>query len=636
MRYFIDTPESPRYDKTMKKAVIPGLCAAFISLFSSCYHIEEYAPGELEALSVEGLEEILAKTRSKPWRGEAYAPGPPGGVWHSGVTAEPKSFNLLVAERDATTSAIVSSMHDMFLDYDVVRREWKPRCASPEIVVDGEAGTLSVIYTLRENLFWSFYGSGRKVPVTSDDVIFWYDEIEGDPAFHSSSYNSQFISLEDGSEARIVIEKIDDRRFAFRFPRIDANPLLATNRNFGPRFIYEKAKREGGVDGVLALFSIASDPKTIPSMGQWFLTGYVPGLRLVFRRNPDYWEKDSAGYSYPYVEENVMQILSDTNTQFLVFREGGLETYSARPEDLDELIRDQGRARKGIFNLRKNPNDYTIFNAEGSLGASLWSFNQNPKNAGAPWYEWFTKKEFRQAMSCLLNRDRIIAQVYRGLAEPKLDFFPPPNPYYNPDIRLGYLYDPQRALELLASIGMKRDAAGVMRDAGGRAVEFNLSIPADANTYSDTASVVMDEAAKIGIRINIRATDFQKLVEQLTATHDWASIFIGLGITFFPTQGSNVWPSTGNLHLWHPLQEKPATDWEARIDYLYNEGSYTIDREKAQKIWDEYQEILLEQCPVIYLMRPRSFFALQNRWDFTNFYYDNMVGADTSRLYLRP
>jgi peptide/nickel transport system substrate-binding protein len=529
-------------------------------------------------------------------------------------------------------------MHEYFLEYDVVRREWKPRCAFPEIVANEEAGTLSVIYTLRENLCWSFYGSDRKVPVTSDDVIFWYDEIEGDKAFNSSAYNSQFIELEDGSEAHIDIEKIDDRRFAFRFPRIDANPLLSTNRYFGPRFIYEKAKREGGVQGVLNLFNIASDPKEIPSMGPWFLTEYVPGLRLVFRRNPDYWEKDSAGSAVPYVEENVVQILPDTNTQFLVFKEGRLEGYGARPEDLDELIRDQGGGKKAsFFNFRKEANDYSVFNAEGSLSASFWSFNQNPKNRDTPQYEWFTRKEFRQAMSCLLNRDRIITQAYRGLGEPKTDFFPPPNPYYNPDIRLQYLYNPQRALELLASIGMERDAGGVMRDAAGRAVEFALSIPSDVTIYSDTASIIMDEAAKLGIKINIRAMDFQKLVEQLFATFEWQSILIALsGSNFFPTQGSNVWPSTGNLHLWYPLQEEPATEWEARIDYLYNEGSYTINEEKAQALWDEYQEIILEQCPILYLVRPRSFYAIRNRWDFTNFYFDNLNSADTARLYLRP
>ena len=83
------------------------------------------------------------------------------------------------------------------------------------------------------------------------------------------------------------------------------------------------------------------------------------------------------------------------------------------------------------------------------------------------------------------------------------------------------------------------------------------------------------------------------------------------------------------------MQEEPATDWEARIDYLYNEGSYTADPEAAQVIWDEYQRILLEQCPVIYLMRQRSFYAIQNRWDFRNFYYDNLNGAETSYLFLR-
>jgi peptide/nickel transport system substrate-binding protein len=615
----------------MKKIRLDFLffCLIFSCLFISCSRVEEVTMSEWESLSVAGLEELLARTLSKPWRGEDFVAGPEGGVWNSGIVNEPKTFNLLVAERDASSNAIVSSMCDYLVSYDVARREWKPQAAFFEIVVDEEAGTLKVIYTLRDNLYWSFYGSDQKIPVTSDDVIFWYDEIQGDRDFYSSAYNGQFIFLEDGTPARISIERIDDKSFSFNFPRIVANPLLTTNMYFGPRFIYEKAKREGGVQGVQDLFSIASDPREIPSMGRWFLTEYVPGLRLVFRRNADYWEKDETGYSYPYMETNIVQILPDTNTQFLVFKEGRLENYSARPEDLDELIN-----RQSTQGSRRRAGDYTVFNAEGSLGASLWSFNQNPKMQDEPWYEWFTKKEFRQAMSSLLNRDRVISQVYRGLADPKLDFFPEPNPYYNPDIQLEYVFNPQRAIELLASIGIRRDASGIMRDSRGIAVEFDLSIPSDVTIHSDTASIIVDEASKIGIKINIRQTDFQKLVEQLTGTYDWASIFIGLGSNFWPTQGSNVWPSDGNLHLWHPLQKSPATDWEARIDYLYNEGSFTADPQKAQVIWDEYQKILLEQLPVIYLIRQRTFYAINNRWDFSNFYFDNLNGAETAYLFL--
>ena len=603
------------------------LGAALLSacLLSSCYNIKEYSLAEWEALSVAGLDELLAQTTSKPWRGEKHVSGPPGGIWYSGVVSEPKTFNLLVAERDGSSNAIVSMMHDYLVNYDVVRREWTPQAAFFEVVVDEEVGTLKVIFTLRPDLYWSFFSSDRMVPVTSDDVIFWYDEIQGDQAFYSSSYNSQFILMEDGSQERITIERINEKSFAFCYPRIVANPLLSTNMTFGPSFIFEKAKMEGGVQGVQDLFSIASNPKEIPSMGRWFLTEYVPGLRLVFHRNGDYWEKDDTGYSYPYTGECIVQILPDMNTQFLVFKEGRLEGYGARPEDLDELIR--GQSRRG--------RDYTVFNAEGSLSAPLWSFNQNPRMKDSPWHDWFTQKEFRQAMSCLLNRDRIISQVYRGLADPKLDFFPAPNPFYDPDIKLEYTYNPERAVQLLASIGIRRDAAGVMRDNQGRAVEFDLAITSDITVYSDMASIVTDEAAKIGIKITVRPTDFQKLVEQLTASYDWASIFIVLGANFWPTQGSNVWPSDGNLHLWYPLQKEPATEWEARIDYLYNEGSYTSDPVKAKIIWDEYQRILLEQCPVIYLMRQRSFFAIQNRWDFVNFYFDNLNGAETSYLFLK-
>jgi peptide/nickel transport system substrate-binding protein len=146
----------------------------------------------------------------------------------------------------------------------------------------------------------------------------------------------------------------------------------------------------------------------------------------------------------------------------------------------------------------------------------------------------------------------------------------------------------------------------------------------------------MNELDKQGIKINIRVLDFQKLVEQLFSSFEWDSMLIGLsGSNIFQSQGRNVCPSSGNLHMWYPNQEKPATVWEARIDYLYNEGSYTIDKEKAHAIWSEYQEIILEEMPVISLLRSRGFWALRNRWDFTNVYFDNINGAETSHIFLK-
>jgi peptide/nickel transport system substrate-binding protein len=514
-------------------------------------------------------------------------------------------------------------MHEYLISYDYVLRRWEPRAASYEITADENAGTLTMTFTLRNDLYWSYYDSDRKVKVTSDDVVFWYNEVMGDRSVGSSGYNRQFLSLADGTQAHVDIHKIDERRFSFLFPRIIAEPEVATNFQFGPRHIYEPAKARGGAQALRDLFNVATDPKTIPSVGELFLVEYTPGLRLVYKRNPDYWRKDAKGVSIPYYEEKITLIIPDHNTQLLMFRAGQIDSCMLNPDDLEVFV-------------NQNNGSYSVFYAEGTPGAPLWTFNQNPVNKGTPQYEWFTQKEFRQAMSCLLNRVRINVQAYRGLADPKISIFPDSNPYYNPAITMPYLYNPQRAKTLLASIGIKPDSGGIMRYKDNRAIEFNLSVQAENQIHNDIAMIISDELSKVGIKANISPVDFQLQADQMLKTFDWDSTIVHLSsANIFPGQGSDIWLSSGNLHVWYPRQTEPATEWEARIDHLHSEGRYTVDTGKAWKIWDEFQSTLLEECPLIYLLSNRSFWALQNRWDFTNVYFDNKNGYETSFVYLK-
>ena len=605
----------------MRTKTLCAITGALCLVFAACSKLPEMTLEEIEQYSQNLNNQLIQNTRTKPWKGENFKAGNIGGIWYDTILSDPKTFNQLIAQRDGTSASIIGMTLEALSDYDMTAREWKPRAAFYRIETDEEKNTLTVHFTIRDDYYWTWYGSDKKVPVTSDDFVFWYNEIDGDPTMGSSGYGSQWVVLEDGSEAHIDCIKIDDKNFDFVYPRIVADPLLSTNMELCPSFIFKPAKEKGGADGIKALFSVDKDPKEIPSCGQWYITEYIPAQRLVFTRNPNYWDKDEKGNSIPYPEQKIYQIVGDSNTDYLLFKQGQTEVYSPTPEQVEDLVANQ-------------KDDYTVFNAEGSMGSSMWSFNQNPQNKDKPYYNWFTKKEFRQAMSCLFNRDRVALQTYRGLAEAKYSFFPEPNPYYNPDITLQYKYNPQRAEELLQSIGfVKKD--GFYYDDKGNKVEFDLLISSGGTTANDMAQIVADECGKVGITINVRQIDFQKLVEMLTSTYDWQSVFIGLGSNLFPSQGSNVWPSYGNLHLWYPLQEEPETDWEARVDYLYNEGCYTIDHDKAKAIWDEYQSIILEQCPVIYLMRSKTFFAIRNKWDLTNVYYDNKNGALLEHVYLK-
>lgn len=598
------------------------LTVAGCLFLTACYKTEELTLEEIEARKSDAASAVIKKTVSKPYDGQAFVPGRVDGVWNDTLLDDPKTFNSLIAERDATSEAIVSYLLDYLIDYDNEKRSWKPRCASYTIETNEADDTLTVHYTLRDDLYWTYYGSSKKIPVTADDIVWWYNEVWGDPAFQSSGYSGEFVTMKDGSDARIKCVKTGEKTFDFVFPRIVADPLLATNMTITPSFVYRAAKESGGVDAVKKLFSVACDVKTLPSCGKWYLTEYTPGQRLVYTRNPNYWNSDADGTSIPYVKQEIMQIVGDEHTDYLLFQQNKTEAYAPKPEELDEVIANAG-------------DRYTVYNAEGSYSASMWSFNQNPQNKDKPYYRWFTQKEFRQAMSCLLNRDRIVSQVYRGLAEPKYDFFPEVNPYYNEQIKLRYRYNLTQAESLLRKCGMQQSTDGILYDSEGNAVEFDLAIASSNSLLNDIGQIITDECAKAGIKVNIRQTDFQKLVEMLTSTFDWQSCIIGLGTNKFPSQGSNVWPSNGNLHLWYPYQEKPATEWEKRVDYLYNEGSYTINAQKAQQLWDEENEIILEQCPIIYLVQARTFYAFSNRWDQTNFYYDNRNGVTNDQVFLK-
>ena len=590
-------------------------------LLASCGGSEEMTLEEAQTLREVNQEGLREGTVKRPGGVEDFTIGKGGGTWYGTVTSDPKTFNLVAADSDGSASAILGSLLPGYLaDYDPYTRTWEPETASFEVIVDEDAGTLDVKFTLRDDLYWSFYNSDRKEKITSDDVVFWYNDINGNEELQLTAFAQQWVTMPDGSSAHVDIEKLDEKSFVFHFPRIEANPVLSCNMTYGPKFIYEPALREKGPEGIKEILTIDTDVTQIPSGGSRFLVEYTPGVRLVYEKNYDFWETDEEGNSIPYIEKYIAKLIPDINTGFLLFKNGETDNYSVRAEDLEELLN------------AENP-DYTVYDGGAGLGSDFISFNQNAKGLEEPMLSWFRQKEFRQAMSSLTNRDRIVKQVYRGLGEPALHHFATANPYYDPSIRNIYSYNPDKAVELLGSIGMKKDGEGVMRDAEGNAVEFDIITNSENNIRLDMAGIFADECSKIGVKVNLKPLDFQKMVEMLTSSYDWHAILIGLGVNYWPTSGSNVWPSHGNLHLWNPLQQEPATEWEARLDYLYNEGSFTPDPDKAKVIWDEFQSILLEELPLFYLSYTEAFSAVKNRWN--NVYYDTLGGLDTSRLFLK-
>jgi peptide/nickel transport system substrate-binding protein len=100
----------------------------------------------------------------------------------------------------------------------------------------------------------------------------------------------------------------------------------------------------------------------------------------------------------------------------------------------------------------------------------------------------------------------------------------------------------------------------------------------------------------------------------------------------------NVLQSSGFTHLWFPQEDAPSTDWEARIDTLMNGQIRTLDFAERKKDFDEVQEILAIQQPVIFTVTPMYYAAVRSdianvratslsyyrvTWNLEELYYTN-------------
>ena len=149
----------------------------------SCRKYPEMTLSEIEEVTKEGDRLLLAKTQSKAWKGETFENGKKGGIWYDTILSDPKTFNQLIGERDSASMSIISMTLDYLVDYDNFSKEWKAHCADYSIETDLKNNTLTVHYKIRDDIYWTWYQKDEKVPLTSDDFVFWYNEIAGDEVF---------------------------------------------------------------------------------------------------------------------------------------------------------------------------------------------------------------------------------------------------------------------------------------------------------------------------------------------------------------------------------------------------------------------------------------------------------------------
>jgi peptide/nickel transport system substrate-binding protein len=152
---------------------------------------------------------------------------------------------------------------------------------------------------------------------------------------------------------------------------------------------------------------------------------------------------------------------------------------------------------------------------------------------------------------------------------------------------------------------------GALHDHEGHVVEFSVITNA-GNKYRELmATMIQQDLAGIGIRLNIVTLDFPSLIERITLSFDYEACLLGLvNDDLDPNSQMNVWLSSAENHQWNPSQKTPATAWEAEIDALMRKQASTLDMKKRKQAIDRVQEIVWQQEPFIYLVNKNAMSAV--------------------------
>jgi len=457
---------------------------------------------------------------------------------------------------------------------------------------------LEWIFHLREDVQWS-----DGVPFTAEDVVFTFNDLIYNPAIPTSSRDIFSI---DGQPFQV--EKIDDHTVKFVLPVKFAPFLRGMGQEILPAHKLKKAVEEGKF---AFTWGIDTGPSEIIGTGAYRLVKYEPGQRIVFERNPRYWKKSADGDPLPYVEKVVHVIVQNTDVELLKFLEGSIDAYGFRGMDYP------------LLKPLEQEKDFTIYDLGPAMGSNFITFNQNsgrnPKTE-KPFVEpyklkWFTNVNFRKAVAHAVDKERIIEIVKNGLGYPQHSAMGPGTGFFNNPNVVQYEYDLGKAAKILEKNGFKdRDHDGIIEDSEGHRVEFNLYTNADNTERRDIAAIIAHDLTALGMKINFQTLEFNTLVSKLNATFDWDAIVLGLTGGIEPHFGKNVWTSDGQLHLWNPRQETPATPWERRIDELFSLGVQELNEDKRKVIYDEFQMIASENLPVIYTVLSANISAVRNKF----------------------
>jgi peptide/nickel transport system substrate-binding protein len=470
---------------------------------------------------------------------------------------------------DAYAAVIQGYVLESLLTRNPDTLEWEGLIAKNwNISADG----LVISFQMRDDVKFS---DGE--PLTAEDVVFTFDFIMNNviQAPRERAYMEKIKHVKANGKYEVV--------FTFKEPYFEALSLSGSMGIFPKHFYSDYLKEPQKFNESKGLL-LGSGPYRLSNPKSW--TPDKGNVELL--RNDHYW-----GDVQPSFNRILWKIIQNDSARLTTFRNGDIDSYSARPVEYLALKEDKQIIAKSQ-NFEYMPP---------IAGYSYIGWNQ--ERAGKP--TRFADQRIRLAMTYLTDIDRIIKDVFLDYSEPAVSPFSKTSKQHDNALQ-AYSIDIDKAKELLKQAGYEdRNGDGVLEDKEGKIFEFKLTY---LESNEDTKRMVLllkDLYAKAGVRLIPFPQEWPVMLENLDKK-DFDAITLGW------TSGIE----TDIYQMFHSSQIKDNGDnrisyANPKLDKLIEEARRTVDENKRMPLWRQAERILYEDQPYTFLMRRKNLLFVDKR-----------------------
>jgi peptide/nickel transport system substrate-binding protein len=411
-------------------------------------------------------------------------------------------------------------------------------------------------------------------PVTAEDVRWTFMDFIMNPLIEAERTRSTIDNLKE-------VKVIDDQTVEFVFKdslftnvlNALANPILP--KHYFSKFEPSQINQATGLIMGSGPFRIAKLPRGTDDLDlQW-----TPGQDIVLERNESYWAEKPALASLRF------KSIKDDLGRLVAFRNGEGSMILPTSPQFNKVLREEPDFEKTAYALK-------WVNMRCGYSFIAWQTGLRAGKTPTP----FSDKRVRRAMTMLLDREKMIRDIWDGIGIVSKGPMNPESPASDPAIK-PLPYDPDQAKKLLADAGWKdRDGDGILENEKGDKFKFEYTYATGGEISERLARFVKDSYEKAGIMVTTRPVDWSRYQEFLKL-RDFDAITMGWG--------ANA-PESDPRQIWHSESIKEGGDnfvqWRnEQADALIEKGRRTMDEAQRMLVWRELEATIAEDQPYTFV-----------------------------------